>query len=345
LAEGRGQGGDATGSSFDFNAQALLEELRTRRAKLVALQLPEGLKGRAAELVELIESTTDATVIVSADPCYGACDLIDDELRTLGVDQVVHLGHTELRDTPPSIQTIFVEVRLDLDVDGAILSAMEILPPGGRVGLLTTAQHRHQLPRVQELLETGGFTAVLAEGGQRLAFPGQVLGCDLSAARASAPDIDAFLVVGGGSFHAVGVALATKHPVVVADVELGQGRSVDEDRDRILRRRAAVIALARDADRFGVIVSTRPGQRRWELALRIRELLRDGGRRPVLLALREVTPDRLEALGIDAYVSTACPRIAIDDQEAYGRPVLTPRETRVLLGLAEWEDYAFDEIG
>ncbi len=345
MADGPSRGGPAAGSSLEVDVQALLEELRTRRARLVALQLPEGLKRRAEELAGLIESGTDATVIVSADPCYGACDLMDDELRALGVDQVVHLGHAELGDTTPSLPTIFVEVRSDLDVDGAVLSAMELLPPGGRVGLLTTAQHRHQLPRVQELLRTGGFATVLAEGGRRLAFPGQVLGCDLSAARAAASDVDAFLVVGGGSFHAVGVALATEHPVVLADVELGRGRSVDEERDRILRRRAAVIALARDAATFGVIVSTRPGQRRWELALRIRALLRDGGRRPVLLTLREVTPDRLEALGLDAYVSTACPRIAIDDQEAYGRPVLTPREARVLLGLAEWEGYAFDEIG
>ena len=55
----------------------------------------------------------------------------------------------------------------------------------------------------------------------------------------------------------------------------------------------------------------------------------------MLLALREVAPDRLEALGLDAYVSTACPRIAIDDQEAYCRPVLTHRARALGVALDE----------
>ncbi len=92
-------------------------------------------------------------------------------------------------------------------------------------------------------------------------------------------------------------------------------------------------------------MGAKPGQRRWELALRLRRQVAESGRQAVLLSVRELSPDRLLQLGLDAYVSTACPRIAVDDSDSYPRPVLTPQELRVMLGLEPWEGYALDEIG
>lgn len=297
------------------------------------------------EISEAIEGSTNASVVVSADACFGACDLVDDQLEHLGVDLVVHVGHTEMGDTPPRIPTLFVEALSTIPAGPALDAALGMLPEGATVGLLATTQHRHVLEEAEEALRGAGLEVVMGEGGRRLSFPGQVLGCDLSAARAVTGRVDAFLLVGGGSFHAVGVALATGRPVVVADVETGEARAVDEDRDRVLRRRSAVMARAADAETFGVLVESRPGQRRWALALSLRDALMEAGRRPVLLLLRDVGPDRLTAVGLDAYVSTACPRIAVDDQSAYVMPVLTPQELRILLGEVPWEDYMLDEIG
>jgi 2-(3-amino-3-carboxypropyl)histidine synthase len=318
--------------------------VRDRGARLVALQLPEGLKRRALELVDGIEKATDARVVVSADPCYGACDLIDAQLEPLGVDLVVHVGHTAMGDTPPSLPTLFVEARSTIPVDVAVAAAMGLLRGGDRVGLLATTQYREGMARAGELLSRGGHEVVVGEGGRRLAFPGQVLGCDLSAARAVSDRVDAFVLLGGGAFHGAGVSMATGRPVVVADVEAGGARSVEDERDRLLRRRGAVIARAGDAETFGILVESRPGQQRWGLALALRDDLRAAGRRPVVLLLREVTPDRLLALGMDAYVSTACPRIAVDDQSSYATPVLTPLEVRILIGKADWSSYRLDDM-
>ncbi|MBO7204879.1 MAG: diphthamide synthesis protein, partial [Candidatus Methanomethylophilaceae archaeon] len=47
---------------------------------------------------------------------------------------------------------------------------------------------------------------------------------------------------------------------------------------------------------------------------------------------------------VDAYVCTACPRIAMDDALRYDRPMLTPPELEVALGIREWDDYVFDQI-
>ena len=46
----------------------------------------------------------------------------------------------------------------------------------------------------------------------------------------------------------------------------------------------------------------------------------------------------------DAFVSTACPRVAIDDAMKFKKPVLTPIEFEILLGERDWNNYEFDQI-
>ena len=57
-----------------------------------------------------------------------------------------------------------------------------------------------------------------------------------------------------------------------------------------------------------------------------------------------VSPDFLEGYRVDAWVNTACPRIAIEDVLQYKKPLLTPPEFEIVVGERAWEDYAFDEI-
>ena len=64
-----------------------------------------------------------------------------------------------------------------------------------------------------------------------------------------------------------------------------------------------------------------------------------------IFALNHFNPSFLESFrNIDCFVSTACPRIAIDDYMQYKTPIITPIELDILLGLKKWGDYKFDEI-
>ena len=76
-----------------------------------------------------------------------------------------------------------------------------------------------------------------------------------------------------------------------------------------MRQRYAIMAKALDAKKWGVIIGMKPGQKRLELAKRIKEIAGDA----VLITIREISPERLIAFKVDAYVSTVCPRVAIDD--------------------------------
>jgi 2-(3-amino-3-carboxypropyl)histidine synthase len=58
----------------------------------------------------------------------------------------------------------------------------------------------------------------------------------------------------------------------------------------------------------------------------------------------EIGPEALLPYQVEAYVSTACPRLAIDDQARYRRPLLTPVEMEIALGERDWSEYEMDTI-
>jgi len=140
------------------------------------------------------------------------------------------------------------------------------------------------------------------------------------------------------------VHLATGKKVVVLDPNLEEPREIDQALDKILRQRHAVIEKAERARTFGIIIGEKVGQRRLRRARELRKLLRWKKKDAVLLMMDKFDPDKLKSLGFDAYVSTACPRIAIDDVAMYDRPLLTPQELEIVLGVRKWENYSFDQM-
>ena len=61
--------------------------------KRVGLQVPEGLRPRALEIVARLTQLSGAEVLLWGEPTFGACDLADRPLSEVGVDALVHLGH------------------------------------------------------------------------------------------------------------------------------------------------------------------------------------------------------------------------------------------------------------
>ncbi|UEC42121.1 MAG: 2-(3-amino-3-carboxypropyl)histidine synthase [Methanothrix sp.] len=321
---------------FDLDLAGAIELIKKSGARTVGVQVPEGLKRMASDLARDIQEETCAEVIVSGDPCYGACDVDLDLCRA--ADLVIHVGHSEMLEGDPlHDKVVYVEARIRADVREAVEGAADLLS-ARRVGVVTTVQHVHKLAEVLEVLKGRGIDGVVRPGG-RTRYAGQVLGCNYKAARNA--DVDEYLFVGTGQFHPLGVALATGKRTVAADPVTGNVSVIDAA--QMLKRRYGAIARAGDAERIAVIVSKKPGQRRMELARRMISLGEERGKRMVLVYLDRMEPDALVNLGVDAAVSTACPRIALDDQAKYNIPILTPPEFEVLLGERKG-DYLLDEI-
>jgi 2-(3-amino-3-carboxypropyl)histidine synthase len=306
----------------------LIEQLNRKGAKKVALQFPEGLKRRAAEYAAVLNDA-GFEVIISGDPCYGACDLA---LGTLEyADLLVHFGHAPVDDQP---RVIFQPYRVGFDL--AVLENVLPLLKGKTLGLVTTVQHVHLIPKMEEFFKSKGIDVRVAGGSGRTPHRGQVLGCSFAAAKTARAD--ECLFVGTGLFHPLGIALATGARVISLDPLTGTALEVSGD--SLLRKRFAMMEKARGAKSVGIIVSTKSGQQRMELARRLISLSPGA----VIIAMQEVTPDELLNLGFACYVNTACPRLAYDDQVRFPVPVLSPQEFEILCGVRTWDEYAIDEI-
>lgn len=324
-------------SSFNLKEDMLVNEVQRKKANLVIIQLPEGLKPEGPRLASVIEERTDASAIIIADPCYGACDLALSEAESLGADMIIHYGHTEMMQQT-SHPTLFIEAESEIDIKTAIQAAVPLLKPWRTIGLVTTVQHIHKLGEVKELLLKSGKTPVVGDS-RRFKYAGQVVGCDYSNVKAVSKEVDAYLFIGGGRFHAIGVALSTSKPTIVADPYERKAFLIQKTAANFLKKRWASIHDAKRAGRIGILIGLKTGQKRLEKAMELRRIADDLRKETTLLAVTEITPETLMQFpSIDVFVNTACPRISLDDSERYLKPLLTPRELLVALGQLSWED-------
>jgi 2-(3-amino-3-carboxypropyl)histidine synthase len=321
---------------FDFEEERIKQEIAKLGAKRVLLQLPEGLKPEGPRLAKIIEKT-GALPIISADPCYGACDLATAEAESLEIDLIVHFGHAKLVKHE-QVPTVYVEARATVAVADVLEKAVPLLITYSKIGLATTVQHVQTLDEAREILVRAGKTVVVGDAG-RVNYSGQVIGCDYSNVRSVANGVDAFLFIGGGRFHALGIALSTSKPTVIADPYENKAYSINEAAQTVLKQRWVCIEEARHAKTFGVLIGLKIGQKRLDEALKIKETAEKNGKTAFLFAVREILPEALmEFPSVDAYVNTACPRISLEAPSKFPKPVLTINEFMVVAGETSWEN-------
>lgn len=326
-------------SIYQLNIQEILAKIKQINAHTVGLQFPEGLKIYATSVAQQIEEKAGVDVIISGDPCYGACDVADSSMNKV-VDLLVHFGHTPL-PLEYDVPVLFLEAEFQLDVIPVAIKALNLLKNYKRIGLVTTAQHLHFLDELVDLLEKNGKEVVMKKGSGT--GKAQVLGCNFSSIENLS--VDAFLFLGSGNFHPLGIKFTTHKPVIIADPYHDEVRNIDEFADRMMRIRFAKIVKAKEAERFGVIVSSKKGQNRMELARNLKDMIEAGGKQAFIVFMNQITPELLMPYReLDAYVVTACPRIAIDDANIYDKPLITPEELLIVLNKRKWDEYVMDEI-
>jgi 2-(3-amino-3-carboxypropyl)histidine synthase len=83
--------------TYDLQLADAIKEIQERGAKLVLIQLPDGLKPHADEIRKVVTDTCPGVKLVFwADSCYGACDA-PIHVRHLGFDMLIAFGHAPWR--------------------------------------------------------------------------------------------------------------------------------------------------------------------------------------------------------------------------------------------------------
>jgi len=296
----------------------------------ILLQFPEGLKQEALKYSEKYEKQGHE-VYLSASPCYGACDLAIDEAKLIGAKKIIHFGHARFVKKKLPIPVEYIEYTLDFDV-AKLEKTITALIRYKTVAIGTTVQYYKKIPEIKKFFESKGKKVLIGKGNAAI-YDAQVLGCDAFAVTQFNEKADAILFIGDGEFHYL--AIETEKPVFVFHPKSGQIQQINEEIQRLKKRRKGAILKAIDCKTFGIIISTKVGQFNAEVAKWARKELEKRGKKTAILVANELEPLSLNNfLVFDCYINTACPRLA-DDVEEFGKPVLTILMLKELLEILD----------
>ena len=135
----------------------------------------------------------------------------------------------------------------------------------------------------------------------------QVLGC-------SNPNFpkttQAILLIGSGRFHAMALAEETGLPIYILEKNKLSEISKQEIETFQKNKKAAYLKFL-NADKIGILVSTKPGQEKLKQAINIRNNIKD--KKSYLFISNNTNTSEFENFSeIQGWVNTACPRLDMD---------------------------------
>jgi len=169
-----------------------------------------------------------------------------------------------------------------------------------KIAVVTTIQYLHFLDDIVK--QVNGLKG------------GQVLGCRTDVANALKNKVDAFLYVGSGTFHPIGVAINTEKPVYCYNPQTKELNILAQDViDRFKTTKKVALSKYYMADVVGILVSAKNGQTFMPKAI---QLINSEPDKKFYIFAYDTLDSRylMDFPFIQAWVNTACPRIA-DEKE------------------------------
>ena len=316
-----------------IDEEKIFQEIKNRKSVSVALNGPDGLLPKVQQTASNIMKRFGIPAFVLADPTWGSCDLNSNGAKVLGTSLLFNIGHTINMESFEK-NVIMIDAFDDISFEKVAKKSINVLQ-GKKISLLTDSQHLHEIEPVKKILGEGGITVVIGHGKGQL-NDGQVFGCEFYPAKEIEEQVDVNVFLGQSNFHAAGVALATNKPTYVLDPYFNEVREVSEFAKKLQKKATLAIYKAAEAETFGIIIGLKEGQLSKLSALKFKKELEKEGKSVQLIALTDITNERLKNLkGIDAFIQVACPRISIDNQ--FDMPVLSTPQANALLKLLKNE--------
>jgi 2-(3-amino-3-carboxypropyl)histidine synthase len=315
--------------------EAIVEKERPKR---IVLNAPDGLLKITRSLANDLEKRNPGLeTILVADPTYGSCDTVDLDAQRLMADIAFHVGHNI---TLPKLGKISynVDVWDDIEFEAVAAKAIDLFKSNGikSVGLVSFAQYLRSIGRVSAIFEESGVKTLVGKGLGQL-HNGQIFGCEFYPAYNIREKVDAMAMLGQSMFHALGLCLSIGKPSYMLDPHMNEVTDVQHLANERLKRSILSVYKASDAQHFGVIICLKEGQMMTDQSIRLKRKLESFGKKAELIAMREITPDRINSMeGIEAFVQTGCPRVSVDGY-TFSKPVLNVPQTEALLKLLSGE--------
>ncbi len=226
------------------------------------------------------------------------------------------------------MKVMFVEARVNLDIIPALRANLVALQAFRTLSLVTAVQFVEQLQKVQEFLKQNKIKSFIGKPSLHAVKPGQLLGCDSTAAISVQEKVDAILYIGTGEFHPGPIEVEASKPVLKLNPFTKKITEVTQEEIRRQKlKQLARIENFKKAKKVGILITTKLGQSEMQGPVeKLKETLEKQGKEVFLFLGDTLNYKDLENFpDIEGWVNTACPRIT-DDQELIRKPVVNVNE-------------------
>ncbi|TAL48174.1 hypothetical protein EPN87_01170, partial [archaeon] len=158
----------------------VIAELKSKNAKRIFVQFPEGLTLKIQEIAKELEKEGFEPVLCM-NAVFGACDTREDESRRLKCDTILHIAHADF-GIKPGMPIVYWDYLIDVDPLPILEKNLNILDRFDNIGLITQLQYVKTLPIVQKFLESKGRKVFIGKSKTEK-YLGQVLGCRVDAGK------------------------------------------------------------------------------------------------------------------------------------------------------------------
>nr|NVI70969.1 putative diphthamide biosynthesis protein 1 [Cucujiformia] len=242
---------------------------------------------------------------------YGACCVDDFTAKSLGVDLLIHYGHSCLVpiDQTNGVKVLYVFVDIKIDPYHFLETIKYNFKVPKKLALVSTVQFLTTLHGVTNKLIELGYEVILPQSKPLSA--GEILGCTAPILNSCT---DAIIYLGDGRFHLESIMIA--NPKINSyrydpyKKEFTQ-EYYEHNLMNTIRKKCVDDSIS--SGKFGVIMGTLGRQGNSSVVEHLRKRLVDNNKKVAVILLSEIFPKKLELFPqLDSFVQIACPRLSID---------------------------------
>lgn len=313
----------------------IFQVIEERKPHSVALNGAEALIPKLQDAADHISERFGIEAYVIGDTCWGSCDLNTHAADMLGADILFSIGHTVAMETFGD-KVVMINAYDDVSFDKVARKfATDMKGKFNAISLLTDSQHLEQVEGTKKIFEDLGYKVIIGKGKGQLR-DAQVFGCEFYPAWNVQKQVDAYVFLGQSQFHAASVAMSTEKPTFMFDPYFEEYTQVNDFAQGLQKRAILGIYKAVDANTIGLVIGLKEGQFAHVRALELKKEFEKLGKKVQLIALTEITDDRMQIFkNIDAFIQVACPRIATDNH--FSKPMLSVPQALALIKLLKKE--------
>jgi len=319
-----------------IDEEKIFSTISEKKPRSIALDGPDGILKKIQTCAHKLTEKYNIPVYVIGDTSWGSCDLNIHAAEMLGVDILFNIGHTISMEKFGD-KVIMVDAFDDIDFSKIAKRCAIDLRKNyfKKISLVTNSQYLQSVQKVKEIFEFHGYEVIIGKGKGHL-NDAQVFGCEFYPVHDTKDQVDAYLFLGQSMFHSASIAIVTQKPTYMLDPYFNEYSEVSDIAQKLEKKALLSIYKAQDAKTIGIIIGLKEGQFANIKALELKRLLEQEGKRILLIAMTEITDERLLSFqDIDAFIQVACPRIGTDNH--FHKPVLSVPQAISLIKLLKGE--------